>query len=53
LNDTAPDVVATSNPGCILQIRSAARDRGYTFPVVHIVELLDASIRGQRLEVGG
>jgi glycolate oxidase iron-sulfur subunit len=53
LNDAAPDVVATSNPGCILQIRSAARDRGYTFPVVHIVELLDASIRGQRLEVGG
>jgi glycolate dehydrogenase iron-sulfur subunit len=53
LNDTAPDVVATSNPGCILQIRSAARERGYTFPVVHIVELLDASIRGQRLEVGG
>jgi glycolate oxidase iron-sulfur subunit len=53
LNDTSPDVVATSNPGCILQIRSAARDRGYTFPVVHIVELLDASIRGQRLEVGG
>jgi glycolate oxidase iron-sulfur subunit len=53
LNDTAPDVVATSNPGCILQIRSAARDRGYSFPVVHIVELLDASIRGQKIEVGG
>jgi glycolate dehydrogenase iron-sulfur subunit len=51
LNDTAPDVVATSNPGCILQIRSAARDRGYTFPVVHIIELLEASFRGQRLEI--
>jgi len=53
LNDTAPDIVATSNPGCILQIRSAARERGYSFPVVHIVELLDASIRGQRLGAGG
>jgi glycolate oxidase iron-sulfur subunit len=53
LHDTKPDVVVTSNPGCILQIRAAARDAGYTFPVVHIVELLDASIRGQGLEVGG
>jgi glycolate oxidase iron-sulfur subunit len=53
LSDAAPDVVATSNPGCILQIRSAARERGYSFPVVHIVELLDASIRGQRSEVRG
>jgi glycolate oxidase iron-sulfur subunit len=49
LNAVAPDVVATSNPGCILQIRAAARARGDAFPVLHIIELLDRSIRGQGL----
>jgi glycolate oxidase iron-sulfur subunit len=44
LHDAAPDVVVTSNPGCILQLRAAARDRGDTYPVVHIVELLDAAL---------
>src|SRR3954466_9636664 len=49
LNAVAPDVVATSNPGCILQIRAAARARGDAFPVLHIIELLDRSIAGQGL----
>jgi len=40
------DVVATSNPGCILQIRAAARATGTEAPVVHVIQLLDASIRG-------
>ena len=45
-----PDVVATSNPGCILQIQAAARASGAPdTPVVHIVQLLDASIRGTRV----
>jgi glycolate oxidase iron-sulfur subunit len=44
-----PDIVATSNPGCILQIQAAARDQGHTYRVVHIVELLDASISGRTL----
>jgi glycolate oxidase iron-sulfur subunit len=42
---TGADIVVTSNPGCILQIRSSqtpAQQR----PVVHIIEVLDASIRG-------
>jgi glycolate oxidase iron-sulfur subunit len=39
--DAVPDVVVTSNPGCILQLRAAARARGDTYPVIHIVELLD------------
>ena len=41
----APDLVVTSNPGCILQIQSAAREAGHR-SVLHVVELLDASIRG-------
>jgi len=41
-----PDVVATANPGCTLQIAAAARRRGATVVVRHPIELLDASIRG-------
>jgi len=44
-----PDVVATGNPGCILQIVAAARARGARWPVVHPVELLAASIAGTDL----
>ena len=44
-----PDVVATTNPGCMLQINSAARAAGETRPIVHLVELLDASIQGKEL----
>jgi glycolate oxidase iron-sulfur subunit len=44
LSRTGADVVVTSNPGCILQIRAHGQ-----LPVVHIVELLDASIRGATL----
>jgi glycolate oxidase iron-sulfur subunit len=38
--------VVTSNPGCILQIATGARTAGRPIPVFHIVELVDASMRG-------
>lgn len=41
-----PEIVATGNPGCTLQIAAAARDRGHRWSVVHPIELLDASISG-------
>ena len=44
-----PDIVATTNPGCMLQITAAARAAGDDRPIVHVVEILDASIRGERL----
>jgi glycolate oxidase iron-sulfur subunit len=47
-----PDVIATGNPGCTLQIAAAARDLGWRCSVVHPVELLDASIRGVRPPLG-
>jgi glycolate oxidase iron-sulfur subunit len=40
------DVVATGNPGCILQMQSALARRGRKIPVVHTIQLVDASIRG-------
>ena len=49
LSDGKPDVVVTSNPGCMLQIRSAAAEQGNTLKVLHIVELLDASISGRTI----
>jgi glycolate oxidase iron-sulfur subunit len=42
----APDVVATANPGCTLQIAASAAGLGRTLPVLHPIELVDASIRG-------
>jgi len=47
--DANADIVATTNPGCMLQITAAARKAGVAQSVVHVVELLDASIRGKSL----
>ena len=41
-----PDVVATANPGCTLQLASIAAEGGRSLSVLHPIELLDASIRG-------
>jgi glycolate oxidase iron-sulfur subunit len=45
--DAGPDVVVTSNPGCILQIRAALRAAGNDTPVVHLVELLDRAVTSE------
>jgi glycolate oxidase iron-sulfur subunit len=43
---TQPDVIATANPGCLLQIRAALQRAGMPIATLHPVELVDASIRG-------
>jgi len=43
---TEPDVYASANPGCLLQVSAALRRAGRPLPVLHPVELLDASLRG-------
>jgi len=40
------DVVVSGNPGCLLQLQSALARAERRLPVRHIVELVDASIRG-------
>jgi len=45
-----PDIVATGNPGCLLQLQSSLARAGQSIPVVHTVQLLDASIRGVSLD---
>ncbi|MBI3491316.1 MAG: 4Fe-4S dicluster domain-containing protein [Acidobacteria bacterium] len=42
-----PDVVASANPGCTLQIGAAAKRRGHEWRVLHPIEILDASIKGK------
>jgi glycolate oxidase iron-sulfur subunit len=42
----SPDMIATANPGCTLQIAAAARGLGHDWPVFHPIELIDASIHG-------
>jgi glycolate oxidase iron-sulfur subunit len=44
------DVIATGNPGCLLQLQSSLKRNSYNTPVVHTIQLLDASIRGAQLE---
>jgi glycolate oxidase iron-sulfur subunit len=41
------DVVVTGNPGCILQLHASLERAGKKIPVVHTIQLLDASIRGE------
>jgi glycolate oxidase iron-sulfur subunit len=43
---TQPDVIATANPGCLLQIRATLQRAGTPMTILHPVELVDASIRG-------
>jgi glycolate oxidase iron-sulfur subunit len=44
------DMVVTGNPGCILQLRASLGRAGSSVPVVHTIQLLDASLRGEPLE---
>ena len=48
----SPDMIATANPGCTLQIAAAARGLGYNWPIYHPIQLVDASIRGVDLRAG-
>jgi len=43
---TEPDVYASANPGCLVQVSAALRRAGLPLPALHPIELVDASIRG-------
>jgi len=40
------DIVATANPGCMLQLEAGVRKWGHGERVAHVVELLDEAYRG-------
>jgi len=43
---TDPEALASANPGCLVQLGQALERAGRPLPVLHPVELLDASQRG-------
>jgi len=47
-----PDLLASANPGCTLQIQSILRSRGARLAAAHPIEILDASIAGRVLSSG-
>jgi glycolate oxidase iron-sulfur subunit len=42
-----PDLLASANPGCTLQIQKILRQRGVTLRAAHPIEILDAAITGR------
>jgi glycolate oxidase iron-sulfur subunit len=51
LLDTKAEALASANPGCLLQLQASLRRNGHAeLPTFHMVELLDASIRGLSLD---
>lgn len=42
---TGADIIATGNPGCMMQIAMGMRERGLPMEVMHPVELLDEAYR--------
>jgi glycolate oxidase iron-sulfur subunit len=49
LVDTGAKLIASPNPGCSLQIAKHLELQGHQVPIFHPIELLDLSIRGQKL----
>jgi glycolate oxidase iron-sulfur subunit len=43
---TRAGVIATANPGCMMQLEAGVRQRGLNARVVHVIELLDEAMRG-------
>ncbi|GAA1515303.1 heterodisulfide reductase-related iron-sulfur binding cluster [Dactylosporangium maewongense] len=46
---TGADWLVTANPGCLMQITAGLRTTGATIRTAHTAQVLDASIRGVRL----
>ena len=49
IRSTGAEAVVSSNPGCLLQIAERLESSGRRPPTYHLVELVDASIRGAKL----
>jgi glycolate oxidase iron-sulfur subunit len=48
VNLTRADIIATANPGCMLQLRAGVRKWGRGERVAHVVEILDEAYRKGR-----
>ncbi|MFG6102274.1 heterodisulfide reductase-related iron-sulfur binding cluster [Leptothoe sp. EHU-05/26/07-4] len=50
LVNTGAALIASSNPGCALQIQKHLELQGKTLPLMHPIELLDKAISGEKLD---
>jgi glycolate oxidase iron-sulfur subunit len=48
---TGAEVIVSSNPGCLLQLQSSLAAAGQPRPTFHLVELVDAAITGEPLDI--
>ena len=48
---TGAQIVLTANAGCLLQIQHEVRQAGLALKVMHPMELMDLSYRGEKLEL--
>lgn len=51
LTNTGATLIASANPGCSLQIKQALEKQGKTVMLRHPMQLLDMSIRGEKLKL--
>ncbi|HKW96970.1 MAG TPA: heterodisulfide reductase-related iron-sulfur binding cluster [Bryobacteraceae bacterium] len=47
VNSTGAEIIATANPGCMLQLEAGVRIHGKGQGVVHVVEILDEAYRNK------
>jgi len=45
--EVEPDIIATANPGCMIQLEAGVRQNGLNARVVHVVELLDEAYEAE------
>ena len=45
ITDTDAEIIATGNPGCIMQIQAGVRKHKLPMVVMHPIDLLDCSYR--------
>ena len=45
VNATSANIIATANPGCLLQLQAGVRLHGNRQRVMHVVELLDLAYK--------
>jgi glycolate oxidase iron-sulfur subunit len=51
LSNTGAKAIASANPGCSLQIKKHLQLQGKEMVLIHPIELLDRSIRGEKLDL--
>jgi glycolate oxidase iron-sulfur subunit len=49
VNSTGAAIIATANPGCLLQLQAGVRLHGSGQRVMHVVEILDEAYRSRKL----